>query len=104
MIGVQDLCDYLHIDYADRAVLANVERALASARGRLRGAIGDRAEQVFIADGRADDLMLIYAAEAYDHRADTAAGKVASARSHLITDTETQLRQEYMRAIGEVDV
>lgn len=99
MISMQDALDYLHIDYADDAIKANVQRAMNGARARFRGAIGDAAEQVFALDGRADELILIYTAEGYDLRADQAAGKVGSARAHLIVDYETQLRLEYRRRL-----
>lgn len=95
---LQDLLDYLGIDYADDVVKANANRSLATAIGRLHGAVGANVEQYLPDDARIAELVLIYARESYD--ADNLSEKARAALKHLRDDLEPQLRLE-LRAAKE---
>lgn len=96
MMTLQDALDRLGIDYPDEKVEKNVTRALASAEGILRGAVGEDVREYFPDDERVDELVGSYLEELYDNRG--VGAKVAAATRHLVTTLELQLKAELRRA------
>ena len=87
---------YLGIDYSDEVVLLNVNRALATARQTLFGAVGEDIDSFLPDDPRAVELVLIYLEDLYSQRGISA--KVSGATRRLVSDMELQLRLELARA------
>lgn len=87
---------YLGIDYPDEVVLSNVNRALATAKQTLLGAVGDDIDTYLPDDPRAVELVLIYLEDLYSQRGISA--KVSGATRRLVSDMELQLRLELARA------
>jgi hypothetical protein len=96
MPTIDEALQHLGIDYADEMVTANVQRALASARRRVLGAVGDDVETYLPDDERVTQLVLLYTQENYDAR--DASAKEINARRRLTDDLELQLRLELRRA------
>ena len=96
MPTIDEALQHLGIDYADDMVTANVQRALASAIMRVRGAVGDDVETYLPDDERVTQLVLLYTQENYDAR--DASAKEINARRRLTDDLELQLRLELRRA------
>jgi uncharacterized protein (DUF1499 family) len=96
MPTIDEALQHLGIDYADEMVTANVQRALASARRRVLGAVGDDVETYLPDDERVVQLVLLYTQENYDAR--DASAKEINARRRLTDDLELQLRLELRRA------
>ena len=96
MPTINEALQHLGIDYADEMVTANVQRALASAKRRVQGAIGDDVETYLPNDERVVQLVLLYTQENYDAR--DASAKEINARRRLTDDLELQLRLELRRA------
>lgn len=96
MPTIDEALQHLGIDYADEMVTANVQRALASARRRVLGAVGDDVETYLLDDERVAQLVLLYTQENYDAR--DASAKEINARRRLTDDLELQLRLELRRA------
>jgi hypothetical protein len=65
VVQVQDVLNYLGIDYADNMVTANVNQAIAAADAYLKGAVGTNYP---VDDPRAKQLALIFIADMYDNR------------------------------------
>lgn len=65
VVQVQDVLDYLGIDYTDSMVTNNVNRAISTADAYLKGAVGANYP---IEDPRAKELALIFIADLYDNR------------------------------------
>lgn len=96
MPTINEALQHLGIDYADEMVTANVQRALASAKRRVLGAVGDDVETYLPDDERVTQLVLLYTQENYDAR--DASAKEINARRRLTDDLELQLRLELRRA------
>lgn len=102
MPTVEEALVYLSIDYADEAVLANVQRALASAIQILHGSVGDDVEELMPGDARVRELVLLYADDLYSNRG--LSNKAIGSQRRLIADMEWQLRLELRQlreAVGE---
>ena len=67
VITVDDVLDYLGIDYADDVVTRNITRAISTADGELRESVG---ENYPVDHPLTKELALIYASSAYDNRGD----------------------------------
>ena len=85
------LAAYLGVDDPDAPALANLEAAASSANARLAGALGTDAD---LADARALQLGLMWAADAYDDRDGAASAKESAARSRAERDMVLQLQLE----------
>ncbi len=96
MVTIEDALTHLGIDYADKAVTANVRAALDAAEYRMLGAVGYKVREFLPEDPRVDQLVRIYLTENYDER--SASMKTGNARSRLATDLELQLRLELRAA------
>ena len=102
MPTINEALQHLGIDYSDEMVTANVQRALASAKRRVQGAIGDDVETYLPNDERVVQLVLLYTQENYDAR--DASAKEINARRRLTDDLELQLRLELRRAKEAAEV
>lgn len=98
MPTIEEALKYLGIDYADDLVRTNVERAMATARRVLEGAIGSDAMQYLADDPRVAELILIYTDDLYSERGISA--KVSGATRRLVHTMELQLGLE-LRALRE---
>lgn len=87
MITVDDLKNYLGIDYADEMVEKNLERLIKTADSYLKGAIGNDYPDD---DPRANELALIVAADLYDNR--DLSAKVSNNVRNLVNDFLMQLK------------
>ena len=95
VVQVQDVYNYLGIDYSDAMVEANVTRAISTADAYLKGAVG---EDYPSDDPRAQELALIFIADLYDNRGMLEA--VNKSVRKLVDDFLLQLRLELRRANG----
>lgn len=97
VVQVQDVLDYLGIDYADAMVTANVTRAISTADAYLKGAVGS---DYPADDPRAKELALIFIADLYDNRGSLE--KSSNTVRKFVTDSLLQLRLELRRANNDV--
>ena len=91
MVSVQDVKNYLGIDYADEMVEANISRMIRSADSYLKGSIGENYPDD---DPRAVELALIIIADLYDNR--ELSDKVSGNVRRFVNDVSLQLRVELM--------
>jgi hypothetical protein len=96
LLTVQDVLDYLGIDYADDMVTKNVERAIKTADSYLKGSIG---EEYPISDPRAKELALIIVSDLYDNRG--VQSTISGNTRRLVDDLSLQLRMELRRRLNE---
>ena len=92
VVSVDEVKDYLGIDYADDMVTRNIERAIKTADAYLKSAIGD---DYPVDDPKAKELALLVISDLYDNRGMTSA--VTNTR-RLVDDLALQLRLELRRA------
>lgn len=97
MPTVNEVLDYLGIDYADDMITRNVERAISTADAYLKGSIG---ESYPTDDPRAKELALIFIADLYDNRG--MIEKVSGNIRRLVDDFSLQLRLELRRGSRDV--
>lgn len=88
-LTVQDVKDYLGIDYTDEMTERRLTRAMAVSDAFLKGALG---ENYPADDYRAQELALMIIADIYDHRELTAKEQVSYRK--LAHDLELQIRLE----------
>jgi len=96
VVQVQDVLNYLGIDYADNMVTANVSRAISTADAYIRGAVG---ADYPVEDPRAKELALIFIADLYDNRGMLEKTSVNVRR--LVDDFLLQLRLELRRGSND---
>lgn len=97
MPTVNEVLDYLGIDYADEMITRNVERSISTADAYLKGAIGT---DYPTDDPRAKELALIFIADLYDNRGTIE--KVSGNVRRLVDDFMLQLRLELRRGSSDV--
>ena len=102
MPTVEEALVYLSIDYADEVVIANVTRALASAKHLLYGTVGEDVETLMPDDPRVKELVLLYTDDLYSTRGLT--NKAIGSQRRLIGDLEWQLRLELRQAKEAAEV
>jgi hypothetical protein len=79
------------IDYDDTVINANLERSLKTADAFLMGSIGvDYPKD----DPRAEELILIVAAELYDNRGLMLSNSISNTVRRIVDDFSLQLRLE----------
>ena len=88
VVTVNEVLDYLGIDYADNMVTNNINRAIKTADSYLKGSIGN---DYPLDDPRAKELALIIVADLYDNRTMTT---VSNNTRRLVDDLSLQLRLE----------
>lgn len=88
VVTVDEVLEYLGIDYADNMVTNNINRAIKTADAYLKGSIGN---DYPLDDPRAKELALIIVADLYDNRTMTT---VSNNTRRLVDDLSLQLRLE----------
>jgi hypothetical protein len=94
VVSVDEVKDYLGIDYADEVVERNINRAIKTADAYLKGSIG---ENYPTDDPRAKELALIIISDLYDNRGLNST--VSGNTRRLVDDLSLQLRLELRRAV-----
>lgn len=89
MVNVQEVKNYLGIDYTDEMVEANISRMIKTADSYLKGSIGENYPDD---DPRAVELALLIIADLYDNREMT--DKVSGNVRRFVNDVSQQLRLE----------
>jgi hypothetical protein len=96
VVSVDEVKDYLGIDYADEMIERNINRAIKTADAYLKGSIG---ENYPIDDPRAKELALIIISDLYDNRGFNST--VSGNTRRLVDDLSLQLRLELRRGSNE---
>ena len=99
MPTIEDVKDYLGIDYADSMVERNITRSIATADAYLKGAIG---ENYPTDDPRVKELALILISDLYDKRG--VIEKVSGNIRRLVDDMILQLKLELRRKAESEEV
>lgn len=89
MVNVQDVKNYLGIDYTDEMTEANISRMIKTADSYLKGSIGENYPDD---DPRAVELALLIIADLFDNREMT--DKVSGNVRRFVNDASLQLRLE----------
>lgn len=89
MPTVDEVLQYIGIDYQDAMITANINRCIKVADVYLKGAVG---KNYPVDDPRAKELALIVISDLYDNRGLTE--KVSGNVRRLVDDFELQLRLE----------
>lgn len=97
-LTVQDVLDYLSIDYTDERTTRVLTRTLKVADKYLKGAIG---ENYPVDDERAHEIALIVIDDLYSNRG--LSEKVAGTTRRLVEDFTLQLKLELRRKLEEVE-
>lgn len=92
VVTIDEVKDYLGIDYADDMVNDNIERAIKTADAYLKGSIGS---EYPVDDPRAKELALIIVSDLYDNRGLQSA--ISGNTRRLVDDLSLQLRLELRR-------
>lgn len=92
VVSVEEVLEYLGIDYSDDMVNANIERAIKTADAYLKGSIG---ENYPVNDPRSKELALLLVSDLYDNRGLTST--VSGNTRRLVEDLSLQLRLELRR-------
>lgn len=95
MPTIDEVANYLGIDYIDDMAETNIIRAIRTADAYLKGAIG---REYPSDDSRAKELALIFIADLYDNRC--LIEKVSGNVRRLVDDFTLQLRLELRRSNG----
>lgn len=91
LLSVDEVLDYLGIDYADDKVNRNITRAISTADKMLQGSIGVNYPTD---DARSKELALIIVSDLYDLRGMTTRDNVSNNVRRLVEDMSLQLRLE----------
>lgn len=93
VVTVDEVCNYIGIDYRDTMTDSNINRIIKTADSILKGSIGDNYP---IDDPRAKELALIIANDLYDNRQAETNTLTGNTR-RLVDDMSLQLRLELRR-------
>lgn len=96
VVSIDEVKDYLGIDYADEMVTRNITRAIKTADAYLKGSIG---ENYPVDNPKAKELALIIVSDLYDNRGLTTSGSVTNNTRRLVDDLSLQLRLELRRSL-----
>ena len=95
VVTVDEVLTYLGIDYSDKMVTKNIERAIKTADAYLKSSVGE----AYPADNpKSKELALIIISDLYDNRGMSASGNVSNNTRRLVDDLSLQLRLELRRA------
>lgn len=94
ILSVDEVKDYLGIDYADEMVERNINRVIKTADAYLKGSIG---ENYPVDDPRAKELALIIISDLYDNRG--LQSTISGNTRRLVDDLSLQLRLELREGI-----
>lgn len=89
MVSMDEVKDYLGIDYADKMVENNISRMIKTADSLLKGSIGDPYPDD---DPRAVELALIIISDLYNNR--ELSDKVSSNARRFVDSASQQLKLE----------
>ena len=98
MVTIDNLKNYLGIDYVDDMITSNLERSLKTADAFLMGSIGLNYPKD---DARAEELTLVVARELYENRGMMLSGSVSNTTRKMVDDLSLQLRLELGRGNDE---
>lgn len=98
MVTIDNLKNYLGIDYVDDMITSNLERSLKTADAFLMGSIGINYPKD---DARAEELTLVVAGELYENRGMMLSGSVSNTTRKMVDDLSLQLRLELGRGNDE---
>ena len=98
MVTIDNLKNYLGIDYVDDMITSNLERSLKTADAFLMGSIGINYPKD---DARAEELTLVVAGELYENRGMMLSGSVSNTTRKMVDDLSLQLRLELGRGMSE---
>lgn len=96
VVSVDEVKDYLGIDYADETVERNIKRAIKTADSYLKGSVG---EDYPTDDPRSKELALIIVSDLYDNRG--LQSTISGNTRRLVDDLSLQLRLELRRGSNE---
>lgn len=91
VLTVDEVLDYLGIDYADDKVNRNITRAIATADKIIQGSVGVNYP---VEDARSKELALIIVSDLYDIRGMTTRDNVSNNVRRLVEDMSLQLKLE----------
>lgn len=91
VLTIDEVLDYLGIDYADDKVNRNITRAIATADKIIQGSVGVNYP---IEDARAKELALIIVSDLYDVRGMTTRDNISNNVRRLVEDMSLQLKLE----------
>lgn len=94
VVSIDEVIDYLGIDYTDDMITKNIERAIKTADAYLKGSIG---KDYPIDDPRAKELALIIVSDIYDNRGLTTS--ISGNTRKLVDDMSLQLKLELRRGV-----
>lgn len=94
-ITIEDVTDYLGIDYVDDVVERNIKRCLRTADAFLKGSIGSEYPR---SDPRAKEVALAVISELYDGRGTES---LSGNTRRMVHDLSWQLRLELRRGYDE---
>lgn len=93
---IEELYQYLGIDYADEVVTANVNNALTDAMSYVKGAVGKDVFDLLPDDPEVWRLVKIYTKEMYDERGEGSA-KANNAKREMVHSMEWHIKLELAR-------
>ena len=96
VVSVDEVRDYLGIDYADEMTDRNIERVIKTADSYLKGSIGNNYP---VKDPRSKELALIIISDLYDNRG--LQSTISGNTRRLVDDLSLQLRLELRRGSNE---
>lgn len=92
VVSVEEVLNYLGIDYADEMVKDNIERTIRTADSYLKGSIGYNYP---VEDPKSKELALIIISDLYDNRG--LQSTISGNTRRLVDDLSLQLRLELRR-------
>lgn len=91
VLTIDEVLDYLGIDYADDKVNRNITRAISTADKIIQGSVGVNYP---VEDARSKELALIIVSDLYDIRGTTCRDNVSNNVRRLVEDMSLQLKLE----------
>ncbi len=96
MPTLEEILEYLGIDYADDAVSRNAQRALDAAVDIVKGAVGDDVYDILTDSEKLKEFTILHTADLYDER-NTTTLKATAVNRRIVAVMELQLKMEYRR-------
>ncbi len=101
MPTLEEVLDYLGIDYADETVKNNVTHALNAAIAAVKGAVGEDVLDFLPDNPKVKELVFLYTADLYDER-NTSTLKANAVNRRILDSMEWQLKLELRRKKEEL--
>ena len=96
MPTLEEVLDYLGIDYADEVVRSNVAHALHAAIAMVKGSVGEDVLKYLPENPKVKELVFLYTADLYDER-NTSTLKTNAVNRRIVDSMELQLKLELRR-------